>query len=167
MDSELKQLIIAGFEALGLEYSCEDEFRMQPIHLFTKPKRTRKAKEVTYSDEFEQAWKLYPKKEGNKKKAAYTQWNNRLKTMSTGYESVMIDGTRRYAAYCKATEKPEQFVNQASTFYGPDKLYLQEWTIPPQKLTKAQKKEQDWANPPNGGYEAWEVMRLINKRIES
>jgi hypothetical protein len=151
-----------------------------------------RAKEVTYSKAFDMVWKeIYPPKQGNKKKAAYTQWNNRLKTMSTGYESVMIDGTRRYAAYCKATEKPEQFVNQASTFYGPDKLYLQEWTIPQQKLTKAQKKEQDWANPPaEGDYADWvkfsklhdyhvtyngkdflefkaEVMRLINKRIES
>ena len=44
----------------------------------TKPKRTNKTKTVEYSDEFEQAWKLYPKKSGNKKIEAYQQWNARI-----------------------------------------------------------------------------------------
>jgi hypothetical protein len=67
---------------------------------------------------------------------------------------------------------------------------MQDWTIPKQRLTKEQKKQQDWANPPtNSGYYEWvefakkydyhvspidkdfidyktEVMALIKRRIE-
>jgi hypothetical protein len=176
------RLLKAWIECQGYEVGTigdPDSWQYQDFKV-TKHKRTRKAKEVTYSDEFELAWKLYPDKQGNKKKAAYIQWNNRLKGMSTGYESVMIDGTRRYAAYCKATEKPEQFVNQASTFYGPEQLYLQSWDIPKQvtqiKLPRINEDLPKFARdndlpPPNRGEEYPAYRRRleneINKRIES
>lgn len=50
--------------------------------------------------------------------------------------SEFIDGAKRYAAYCEATQKTgTEFVKQACSFLGPDKPFLLPWTPP---LTKAQ-----------------------------
>jgi len=193
MDNETRQLIIAGFEALGLKVESETSYLLKTTYKVTKPKKTRTQKEVTYSDEFEQAWKLYPKKQGNKKAAAYQAWCKRLEGAGRtihAYEKLMTKGTKRYAAYHKALETPEQYINQGSTFYGRERLYMQDWTIPKQRLTKDQKKLEPWANPPHkGDYNAWvafsklhdyhvspngkefldfktEVMALIKRRIE-
>ena len=48
--------------------------------------------------------------------------------------SEFIDGARRYAAFCAATGKiGTEYVKQAATFLGPDKFFLQPWTLPSSK----------------------------------
>jgi hypothetical protein len=48
--------------------------------------------------------------------------------------SEMVAGAARYAEYCKATGKLEtEFVKQACTFLGPDKPFLQTWSLPATK----------------------------------
>jgi hypothetical protein len=43
----------------------------------------------------------------------------------------MIEGTRRYAEFCKSTGKVgTEYVMQAATFFGPDQRYLEPWTLP-------------------------------------
>lgn len=80
-----------------------------------------------YSDEFERAWKAYPKRSGgNPKKAAYQKWQARVKS---GVDpEVMISGVERYAKHCKAEGKINtQFVMQGSTFFGPSEHYLESY----------------------------------------
>lgn len=81
-----------------------------------------------YSDEFEQAWSEYPKREGASKKDSFKAWNARLK--SGVLPSAMIEGVKRYASYCKAREIESQFIKQPATFFGPSEHYLNDWDIP-------------------------------------
>lgn len=82
----------------------------------------------SYSEEFELAWKEYPKRAGGNSKAdAFKAWTARIKSGATAQE--LIDGVRRYAAYVTAAGKLNtEFVKQASTFFGPSKHYEEPWT---------------------------------------
>lgn len=79
-----------------------------------------------YSAEFEEAWSEYPTRPGNSKAAAYKMWNARIKAGATVLE--MIEGTRKYAIYCKIEGTEPQFIKQASTFYGPGEHFTADWT---------------------------------------
>lgn len=81
-----------------------------------------------YSAEFEEAWAEYPKRPGNSKADAYIQWNARMKKGATPEQ--MVEGTRRYAAYCKATGKEGEFIKQGATFFGRGEHYTLEWELP-------------------------------------
>lgn len=82
-----------------------------------------------YSPGFEEAWRLYPKRNGgNSKHAAFKAWNARLKQ---GVNSqVMLEGIKRYAAFIRAEAREgTSYVKQACTFLGPDAHFEEEWTI--------------------------------------
>lgn len=52
-----------------------------------------------------------------------------------------IDGARRYAAFCEATQKTgTEFVKQACSFLGPDKPFSLAWIPPPSKAQVRQDK---------------------------
>lgn len=87
----------------------------------SKPKKA-----TGYSAEFEEAWSEYPSRPGNSKAAAYKAWKARLTAGATVLE--MIEGTRKYAIYCKIEGTEPQFVKQASTFYGPGEHFTADWT---------------------------------------
>lgn len=83
-----------------------------------------------YSPEFEQAWQVYPKRAGgNPKAAAWKAWRTRLKDGVN--PEIMLAGVKRYATYVTATGSTgTQFVKQASTFFGPDLHFEEEWQAP-------------------------------------
>jgi hypothetical protein len=76
---------------------------------------------------------IYPKRSGgNPWGKAEKAIHARLQDGATWDE--ITDGTRRYAAFCKATGKVgTEYVLQAATFCGPDKRYLDDWTLPATK----------------------------------
>ncbi|WP_368083019.1 DNA-binding protein [Klebsiella michiganensis] len=82
-----------------------------------------------YSEEFEQAWREYPKRAGGNSKAdAFKAWTARIKSGATAQE--LTDGVRRYTEYVTAAGKLNtEYVKQASTFFGPSKHYEEPWTI--------------------------------------
>ncbi|QLS18856.1 DNA-binding protein [Klebsiella michiganensis] len=82
-----------------------------------------------YSEEFEQAWREYPKRAGGNSKAdAFKAWTARIKSGATVQE--LTDGVRRYTEYVTAAGKLNtEYVKQASTFFGPSKHYEEPWTI--------------------------------------
>lgn len=89
----------------------------------------RRVSEQGYSAEFEEAWKLYPKREGgNNKQAAWKAWKARIKQ---GYQATdMVEGVKRYAAHLAATGSAgTRYVKQASTFFGPDCHFSEEWHV--------------------------------------
>jgi len=142
--SELKQLIIAGFEALGLEVIKGDYGYIAT----KKPKQTRKASERVYTESFEQAWKLKPsrKPHSNSKVDAFRAWNARIPInggfphdgIDDKWKKDMIDGIKRYAAYVKHEGIEPRYVMQLSTFLGPSQHFLETWEIvdkPKEKLT--------------------------------
>lgn len=89
-----------------------------------------RAAKQDYSPEFETAWQNYPKRAGgNSKAAAFKAWQARLRQ---GVKpQTMLDGVKRYAAYVRTTGSAgTQFVKQAATFFGPDRHFDEDWTLP-------------------------------------
>lgn len=83
---------------------------------------------------FEEFKALYPKRAGGD-----YNWPGALKAASARLREdhttqQFIEGARRYAAYIRATcAEGTQYVKQASTFLGPSKHFLTEWTPPKNK----------------------------------
>jgi len=98
--------------------------------LITEPK---KKMDQEYSDDFERAWSIYPKRSGANKKESYKAWNARLKAGALVGD--MIIGTRAYAAYCKAMNTDPNYIKLPSTFFGPAEHYLTDWKITAVKLS--------------------------------
>jgi len=94
-----------------------------------RPKGQRVVKQAEYTSEFEQAWKLYPRRAGtNPKDKAFQQWNLRLKEGELVND--LIHGTIRYADCLRKTGKEGgEYVLQAQTFYGPSKHYHGEFKV--------------------------------------
>ena len=86
------------------------------------------AKTTGYTPEFDAAWSEYPKRPGNSKAAAFKAWKASLKRGATVEQ--LIEGTRAYAAYCKAKRTEPEYVKQAATFYGPGEHYAADWAVP-------------------------------------
>lgn len=82
-----------------------------------------------YPTEFEATFGAYPKRLGdNPKRKAFHAWNARRKE---GYATEAIHaGVERYAAFVRATGKENtDKVKHASTFFGPDKAFLEPWHV--------------------------------------
>lgn len=94
-------------------------------HINTEEHKTKPAAE--YSAAFLEAWELYPSRPGANKKEAFKAWSARLKAGVS--VSSILDGVRRYAAYCKAQQTDPQFIKQPATFFGPGDHYLSDWTV--------------------------------------
>lgn len=99
----------------------------------TDKSTTAAPRPTPYSKAFEEAWQIFPKRAGsNPKPRAFKAWTARVKT-GESTES-MTEGTKRYAAFCRATGKiGTEYTMQAATFYGPDKRYAETWEIPKPK----------------------------------
>lgn len=85
-----------------------------------------------YSDEFEQFWELYPKRAGgNPKRPAYERFRSLVKRGQATVEE-LLDGVRRYAAFCEETDKVgTEFVKQAKFWLSPgEALWKEAWTTP-------------------------------------
>lgn len=80
-----------------------------------------------YPAEFEEAWALYPPRVGKNKVATFKQWKARIKAGASVV--AMLEGTAKYAAYCKAERTEERFIKQPATFFGPDQHFAADWTV--------------------------------------
>jgi len=87
-------------------------------------------KKPNYPEEFERAWKAYPKRNGgNPKRSAHHAWAARVKAGAD--PEVIIAGVERYARWADATGKTNtEFVKRAVAFFGPDEHYLEDWSPP-------------------------------------
>ena len=84
----------------------------------------------SYPPDFELVWQAYPKRAGaNPKTAAARAYQTATKR---GYDpKEILAGVERYAAYCEYIGNLHtQFVLRASTFFGPDCYWLEEWELP-------------------------------------
>jgi len=92
---------------------------------------------------FQSAWSEYPKRAGgNPRRSAEKAWGARVREGAD--PSAMLDGVRRYRAYCERTGRiGGDYVLQAATFFGPDRRYEEAWDAPadPLELRAAQLRE--------------------------
>jgi hypothetical protein len=75
---------------------------------------------------FEKAWATYPNRQGsNPKPRAEKAWRARIRE---GVDpEAMLAGLQRYRDYLELTDTAPRFVLQAATFFGPDRLWEDEW----------------------------------------
>ncbi|HIE9647840.1 DNA-binding protein [Klebsiella pneumoniae] len=85
--------------------------------------------QMTYPDEFEQVWSVYPRRAGgNSKSDAFKAWNARIRDGTTTAE--ILAGVERYAAFVKAEGTLNtKYVKQAKTFFGPGMHFSEPWAI--------------------------------------
>ena len=89
-----------------------------------------RSRDTATPDGFEVFWKAYPKRAGgNPKQKALRAYRARIGEGHAPAE--MLDGVGRYARFLSLTGKAgTEFVQQAATFLGPDKLFLEPWSAP-------------------------------------
>lgn len=97
-------------------------------------KTTTAAKRPTQdATEFIEFKSIYPKRSGGQ------PWSRAKKAISARLKAGdswddILAGTRRYAAYCRATDKiGTEFVMQAATFCGPERHFTEPWNPPEEK----------------------------------
>lgn len=117
---------------LGFSEETQKEPSSKPLHspdrdLSTDVDSSLRARS-DYSPEFEAAWREYPSRPGHSKAEAYRAWKARLADGAAAAE--LLDGVKRYAAYCAACRTEVRYVKHAATFFGPDRHYLSDWTPP-------------------------------------
>lgn len=86
------------------------------------------AEKKGYPEEFERAWKLYPKRLGtNPKRGCYQAWNARIK--KDGYKpDQMIEGLKRYIRFAESTAIiGTERVMQGKRFFGPACEFDEPW----------------------------------------
>ena len=74
---------------------------------------------------FENAWVAYPRRPANSKAKALRAWQARVADGEA--PDAMIAGVLAYAAYLAREHTPPKFIKLASTFFGPDKHYLEDY----------------------------------------
>ncbi|WP_440997659.1 hypothetical protein [Arhodomonas sp. SL1] len=86
---------------------------------------------AAYPEEFEQAWSLYPKRDGGNPKAkALKAWRARRKAGIPAED--LQAGVGRYARYVRARSKEgTPYVMQTATFFGPDEHWRESWSADP------------------------------------
>jgi hypothetical protein len=104
-----------------------------------KKRKTNTASSKSSFD-FDELKQIYPKRAGDQGWSKATKaCNARLKNGSTWNE--ILDGVRRYAAYCEATDIiGTQFVKQAASFCGPECHFTLPWDPPRNKAERKQDK---------------------------
>ena len=131
------------------------------LAILEKPKRQNKKRFIEYSSDFDYIWSKYPKRaNGNPKAKAYGAYLARQKEGKT--PAAMLEGTQKYLDYCAATDKlGTEYVMQASTFFGPDLRFEDEYIIPEpeKKMPKSKHEWKKWGealgvHPRNG--ETWD-----------
>jgi hypothetical protein len=106
-----------------------------PEHLDTQtPVTTARAKangeETQLRRQFKVILDAYPKRAGgDSPRDGYLAFLERVRAGATPAE--ILEGVRRYAAYCEATDKiGTEYVKQLRTFLGKSRHYLEPWNLP-------------------------------------
>lgn len=96
---------------------------------------------IEYPALFESLWIIYPKRNGNNpKRKAFNAYKARLK-QGHEHQDIFL-GLQRYVKYCSiAKMEGTSYIMHASTFFGPDENFMEEWT-PPEPERKAETTEQ-------------------------
>ena len=109
----------------------------EPNHAPDEPAKRARA---DYPELFDEAWDHYPPRQGANKRNAFKAWSARVKA---GVDpSVILQGVKRYADYCKASGTEPRYIKQPNTFFGPDEHYLSDWT-PPARASPRGESEKD------------------------
>lgn len=80
---------------------------------------------------FLECWALYPKRPNNSRERALKAYDARIKAGAD--PAAILDGVKRYAAYCRREGTEGRYIKQAATFFGPDKHWESDYSSPTRK----------------------------------
>lgn len=93
----------------------------EDLSVSPRPKKKRRARPYTYTPEFEEFWRAYPRQV--EKREAFARWNVRLQeTLDDGTPitpALLIQAAQRYAEECRRLGTEERYMKHPSTFLGP------------------------------------------------
>ena len=69
---------------------------------------------------FEQTRKINPKNPNDNRRTALKAWNARIREGADANE--LLEGRKRYAAYCLAEQAEPRYIKHDSTFFGPNRI---------------------------------------------
>lgn len=123
----------------------------------TTPETTALSRAKSADPKFEEAWRLYPKREGeNRKKSAQKAWSARIRESID--PDVLIAAVKGYAkAMERAGNIGTRFVKQASTFFGPDEHYAE----------YAPKQDAKWGSAPSDASASWWQLAGFEREWEA
>ena len=104
---------------------------LNPESLLLNPESKHTAKKTRrddFSDDFLDAWSLYPSRPGTNKAQSFKAWSARINE-GINPRSI-VDGVIRYAKYCEALSVEPKYIKQPATFFGPDRHFENDWTPP-------------------------------------
>ena len=89
---------------------------------------------MEYPEEFEQLWKIYPRRAGgNPKRKAFNAYKARLRE-GVRYEALQA-GVLRYYNFCRETDRiGSEFVQQTATFFGLNEAWDEDWALPKKEI---------------------------------
>jgi hypothetical protein len=121
-----------------LEQRREDRENTKRREELTTTAASRPTNGHATDDEFDALKALYPRRSGSQPwQRARKAINARLAEGHTWTE--ILEGAKRYGDWCQVTGKVNtEHVKQAATFCGPDKGFLEPWTLP---ATKAETRQ--------------------------
>lgn len=130
---------------------CDESSPRSPESLFSESLSTDTgfseskpaARGDEYTEDFEQAWAMYPSRPGASKKESFKAWNARLKAGVTVDE--MVAGVARYGIYVRAMKTDPQYIKQPATFFGPGEHYKADWTPSPRASPATAKNDRSGA----------------------
>ena len=124
-----------GYAPVGGVCESNSGMFIQAMYKAPTKKPKPRASNYVYPIWFKNLWDRYPKRAGsNPKHKAWMAINARCEKGKVPLST--LDGVIRYADFCNVTGKTgTEYVMQAATFFGPDKHYLTDWTIPEKKIT--------------------------------
>jgi len=92
---------------------------------------------MNYPEDFEQLWKIYPKRcGGNPKRKAFNAYKARLRE-GVIYSDLQA-GVLRYYNFCNGTAKiGSEYVMQTATFFGLNECWAESWELPKPEIKES------------------------------
>src|SRR5690606_9543829 len=95
------------------------------------PPSAARVREDAWREDFERAWRGYPRRPNNPKAKAWKAYRARRQAGVSVEE--LNDGVTSYDGFCARERVEPRFVKQGATFFGPNRQWAEDYTSPAQR----------------------------------
>lgn len=129
---DLNRFISAGLLTLADDASKGGESALSPDRVETETEAEKETEKETEKNRdalaFAELWAAYPRRQGDSKAGALRTFLARRREGTPARE--MIDGAKRYAAYCRREKTDPKYIKMAATFLGPGRHWESDYGAP-------------------------------------
>lgn len=125
---DLNRFIDAGLLTLAHDASKGSESTLAPdrVETETEEETETETERNRDADAFAVLWGAYPRRPGDSKSGAHRTFLARRREGVPA--SAMIEGAKRYAAWCKKERTEAKYIKMAATFLGPGRHWESDYT---------------------------------------